>query len=181
MVAAGIAVPKMKAENWAPMLNKASFNTNPKAALTLNVVVFHHPKLRQGALHVYNRIRKRVNSFRSFYRLAETPFAMEEAGDNERNWEKVNRFFSQEVPENVSLWSLAIIQRMGARLSPLLTPSNRLKCAYPDFCAGLCKAPRSTRPGISCDQAYALRVRVSVAIRELQYVRPRQPKRYATQ
>lgn len=101
MIAAGVEVPKAMAENWAPILSRANFDIDPKKVLTMNVVVFHHSKLRSGALRVYQQIRDRVNSFRSFYRFGEHPLAVEEVGDNGRHWGHVERYFSQKMPSNI--------------------------------------------------------------------------------
>lgn len=77
--AAGIEVPKNKGENWAPLLNKANFNIDPKKSNTMKVIVFHNRKI-QGAINVYNKIRNLVNSYNATYRLDSKPLEMITAG-----------------------------------------------------------------------------------------------------
>jgi hypothetical protein len=101
MIAAGVEVPKAMAENWAPILSRANFNIDPKRVLTLNVVLFYHSKLRSAAIRVYDQIRDRVNSFKSFYRFGDHPLALQEVGDNGRHWGEVERYFSQKMPSNI--------------------------------------------------------------------------------
>jgi hypothetical protein len=72
MMAAGVQVPASRAENWAPMLTKASFKIQPKESNILKVVVFYNDKI-QGAMKVYDRIRDLVNSFNSMYRFGDRP------------------------------------------------------------------------------------------------------------
>jgi hypothetical protein len=79
MVAAGVQVPSSRAENWAPMLNKACFNIQPKEANTLHVVVIYNDRIR-GAINVYNRIRDIVNNYKSTYRFSEKPLQYISAG-----------------------------------------------------------------------------------------------------
>lgn len=77
--AAGIKVPKDKGENWAPLLNRASFNIDPRKANTMKVIVFHSKKI-QGAIEVYNKIRNLVNGYNATYRLDDKPLEMIAAG-----------------------------------------------------------------------------------------------------
>jgi hypothetical protein len=79
MVAAGVQVPPSRAENWGPLLNKASFNIQPKEANTLQVVVIYNERIR-GAISVYDRIRDIVNNFQSTYRFGEKPLKFISAG-----------------------------------------------------------------------------------------------------
>lgn len=83
------------------MLGSAKFNIDPKSATKLNVVVFHHRNLSQGAMGVYVRIRDFVNNFCTAFRLSERPFAVIEAGDNEAHWGEFERFFSGKVRDNL--------------------------------------------------------------------------------
>ena len=80
MMAAGVTVPKEKGENWAPMLNRASFNVNPRRANTLGVVLIFNERLERGARHVYEKLRNMVNSFNASYRLSDQPVQMIKAG-----------------------------------------------------------------------------------------------------
>ncbi|KAG7361420.1 Piwi domain containing protein [Nitzschia inconspicua] len=102
MMAAGVQVPSSKAENWAPMLNKASFNIHPKESNVLQVVVFYNDRIR-GAINVYNKIRDLVNSFNSIYRLSDKPIQLISAGDRERHWGAVEKCFADPTldPENI--------------------------------------------------------------------------------
>jgi len=100
--AAGIEVPKNKGENWAPFLNKANFNIDPKKSNTMKVVVFHNRKIR-GAMEVYRKIRNLVNSFNATYRFGDEPMEIISAGDKEDHWGPVGKFFSDPSldPENI--------------------------------------------------------------------------------
>lgn len=100
--AAGIKVPKDKGENWAPLLNRASFNIDPRKANTMKVIVFHSKKI-QGAIDVYNKIRNLVNGYNATYRLDDKPLEMIAAGDREKHWGVVERAFSDPSlnPENI--------------------------------------------------------------------------------
>jgi hypothetical protein len=79
MMAAGVQVPASRAENWAPMLNRASFNIQPKESNTLKVIVFYNDRI-QGAIKVYDKIRNLVNGFNSTYRLSDKPVHFISAG-----------------------------------------------------------------------------------------------------
>lgn len=79
MMAAGVQVPSSRAENWAPMLNKASFNIAPKDSNLLQVIVFYNERIR-GAMNVYHKIRDLVNSFNSTYRFSDKPVQFISAG-----------------------------------------------------------------------------------------------------
>jgi hypothetical protein len=116
MIAAGVEVPKAMAENWAPLLSRANFNIDPKRVLTMNVVVFYHSKLRSAAIRVYDLIRDRVNSFKSFYRFGEHPFALQEVGDNGRHWGEVEKYFSQKMPSNIFV--LDFVKPLHGSLDP---------------------------------------------------------------
>jgi hypothetical protein len=94
LMAAGISIPKEKAENWAPLLGSAKFNIEPKSANKLNVVVFHHRNLAQGAMSVYVRIRDFVNRFCTSYRFGDRPVELIAVGDNEAHWGEYNKFFT---------------------------------------------------------------------------------------
>jgi len=100
--AAGIEVPKHKAENWAPLLNKANFNIHPKDSNTMKVIVFHNRKIR-GAIGVYNKIRDLVNKYNATYRLSDKPMQIITAGDLQDHWGPVEKCFSDPSldPENV--------------------------------------------------------------------------------
>jgi hypothetical protein len=104
LMAAGIQVPSNKSENWAPLLNKASFNIQPKDSNTLKVIVFHNEKIHMnGASQVYNKIRDLVNGYNATYRFCPKPVQMIRAGDRERHWGAVEKVFSDSSlnPENV--------------------------------------------------------------------------------
>jgi hypothetical protein len=79
MMAAGVQVPSSRAENWAPMLNKASFNIQPRESNMLNVIVFYNDRI-QGAIKVYDKIRNLVNGFNSTYRFGDRPLQFISAG-----------------------------------------------------------------------------------------------------
>jgi len=101
LMAGGIKVPKRNADNWAPVLNKARFDVKPSDATMMNVVVFYHSTLKSSVQEVYMRIKEMVNNFQAHYRFNEKPFAIVEAGDNERHWGAVERFFSGKLADNL--------------------------------------------------------------------------------
>jgi hypothetical protein len=80
MLAAGVEVPKSRGENWAPMLNRASFNVNPKSSNTLNVILVYNEKLERGARQVYDKVRDLVNKYNASYRFSQEPLEMVKAG-----------------------------------------------------------------------------------------------------
>lgn len=109
IVAAGVRIPEKSAGMWAPILGKASFNVNPGNAVKLNVVLVYHNHLRQAKNDVFGRIRDLVNQFNSVYRFGDSPFAEVEAGDMDKHWGAVNRFFSpgSSIPSNVFVIDLS--------------------------------------------------------------------------
>jgi hypothetical protein len=80
VIAAGLQVPRAKAENWAPLLNRASFNVSPNDANTLNVILVYHERLESGARKVFQQIREFVNKYQATYRFGSDPFRMVKAG-----------------------------------------------------------------------------------------------------
>jgi hypothetical protein len=80
MMAAGVQVPKSKGENWAPLLNRANFNVEPKRANTLKVILIYNEKLERGAKQVYDKVRDLVNNFNTTYRFSEQPLQLVKAG-----------------------------------------------------------------------------------------------------
>jgi len=119
LIAAGVAVPEGRKENWAPMLQRANFNINPKQAITLNVVVIYHKSLVNGYKDVYVRIRDFVNYFNTFYRFPPEPFKAVEARDSERHWGAVEKCFgSGKVADNIFVLDFT-------------KPRNSLDPAYP--------------------------------------------------
>ncbi len=77
--AAGIEVPKNKGENWAPFLNKANFNIDPKKSNAMKVIVFHNRKI-QGAIRIFEKLRNLVNQYNATYRFDDQPMQMVAAG-----------------------------------------------------------------------------------------------------
>jgi hypothetical protein len=100
LIAAGVKVPKEKAENFAPAIGKAVFNIDPTQATELKVVVFHHRDLQQGAKSVYEKIRDLVNGFKTHFRFGQNPHELISTGDNEQHWGAVERHFSSKTPAN---------------------------------------------------------------------------------
>jgi len=102
LVAAGVEVPKKNGENWGPLLSRADFKVNPNHSVELKVVLVYNSRLKQGALKVYDLIRNFVNNHHAKYRLSVKPYAQVEAGDNERHWGSVERYFSDpKLPPNL--------------------------------------------------------------------------------
>lgn len=117
LMAAGVEIPKRNAEHWAPNLARCNFNVDPKQAVQLNVVVFHNTKVRE-VTKVYERIRDCVNGLRTFYRFSAKPYAIVEAGDNERHWGAFEKYFSGKAPNNLFVLDFC-------------KPSGALDPAYP--------------------------------------------------
>jgi hypothetical protein len=80
MLAAGVQVPKSRGENWAPMLNRASFNVDPNSSNTLNVILVYNEKLERGARQVYDKVRDLVNRYNASFRFSQEPLEMVKAG-----------------------------------------------------------------------------------------------------
>ena len=87
MMAAGVQVPSSRAENWAPVLARASFNIEPKAANSLQVIVFHNERIR-GAEGVFNKIRDFVNRFDALYRFGDRPVKLISAGTSDESQQR---------------------------------------------------------------------------------------------
>ena len=117
MVAAGVPIPKEKAEFWVPVLGKANFKVEPKNAVQFNVVVFHHPKLGRGAQDVYNQIQRQVNSLKTYYRFSDKPYALVSTGDSQAHWGAVEKYFgSGKAPAN--LFVLDFVKPAHTALDP---------------------------------------------------------------
>ena len=127
IMAAGVQVPQHRAENWAPMLNRASFNIHPKRSNTLKVTLVYNERLERGAKKIYKKLKDLVNGYNATYRFSEEPdqmikagtsilrrigyfrrqlcsnFSLDTTGDREKHWGAVERCFagSKELPENV--------------------------------------------------------------------------------
>lgn len=115
--AAGVQIPKEKAEFWVPCLGKANFSVDPKKAVQFNVVIFHHPRLGQGAMRVYQCIARHVNSLKTYYRFADKPYASIATGDGPSHWGAVEKYFgSGKVPQN--LFVLDFVKPQRTALDP---------------------------------------------------------------
>lgn len=102
ILAAGIRIPSHKAQNWAPTLNSANFKINAKDVTTLNVVVVVHESVERQATAMYDRVCKMVNNLQASFRFPDKPYAIVPAGDLERHWGAVERFFGgSRLPDNV--------------------------------------------------------------------------------
>lgn len=83
IIAAGVSVPKEKAENWAPVLSKAHFNVNTSQATTLNVILVCSSWLIErggGYKDTYERIRNLVNGHNAKFRLGSKPYEVVKVG-----------------------------------------------------------------------------------------------------
>eukprot|EP00957_Ditylum_brightwellii_P179186 13651133-Ditylum_brightwellii.AAC.1 len=108
ILAAGVAVPEGRKSNWAPNLAQARFNVQAGKAVQLNVVLVYHQHLRQTQNSVYERLRDMVNNFSSTYRFGAKPYAQVEAGDMERHWGAVERYFGgTKLPSNIFVVDLS--------------------------------------------------------------------------
>ena len=102
IMAAGITVPASKAQNWAPTLINASYRVQPKEMTKLNVVVICHQSVERDAPSMYGRLRNLVNNFQASFRFPSEPYEIVRAGDNEKHWGAVERYFGgKSLPDNV--------------------------------------------------------------------------------
>jgi len=99
--AAGVTIPKEKGSMWAPNIANANYKVDPGRAVRMNVVLIYNRNLSRSAQSVYGKIRDLVNKFNASYRFGEKPFASVEAGDNEKHWGAVERYFSGSQPSNI--------------------------------------------------------------------------------
>lgn len=107
MKAAGITIPPEKGKMWAPIVNKADYNSR-NGQVEMNVVVIYHETLERSYHSVYQQIRDLVNSFNSSYRFGNQPFAAVPAGDDRYHWQAVERYFDgQRLPSNIFVLDLA--------------------------------------------------------------------------
>ena len=101
-MAAGIKIPAAKAQNWAPMLGNASYRVEPKERTKLNVVVICHQSVERDAPSMYGRLRNIVNKFEASFTFPQEPYDIVAAGDNERHWGAVEKYFGgTRLPSNV--------------------------------------------------------------------------------
>jgi len=105
--AAGVQIPKEKANMWAPVINRANYKVDSGKAVEMNVVVIHHNSLTNSALQVYEKVRNLVNGHNSHYRFGDEPFALVSAGDNENHWRPVEDYMRRQLPENIFVLDLA--------------------------------------------------------------------------
>ncbi|GAX18425.1 aubergine [Fistulifera solaris] len=104
IIAAGVSVPKEKADNWAPVLSKAKFNVNTSQATTLNVVLVCSAFLIErggGYKDTYDRIRDLVNGHNAKFRLGNKPHEVVKVDMNKSHHGAVQKHFSGKVPANV--------------------------------------------------------------------------------
>ena len=101
IIAAGVQVSERQAGMWAPVVAKADFKVQPGKATSLNVVVVYHQSLQANFASVYQRIAGLVNGFNAAYKFGAKPFATVPAGDIEKHWGSVERFFGNKLPPNV--------------------------------------------------------------------------------
>uniref|UniRef100_A0A7S4JYJ5 C2H2-type domain-containing protein n=1 Tax=Odontella aurita TaxID=265563 RepID=A0A7S4JYJ5_9STRA len=116
IVVSGMRVPERSGTMWAPMLARADYQVNPNRAVKLNVVLVHHENLKNTCKVVYDRIRDLVNGFNSTYRFPNQPCTVVVAGDNERHWGAVERYFGSgsQIPSNVFVIDLCRPLRRAA-------------------------------------------------------------------
>ena len=101
IIAAGVQVPERQAGMWAPIISKADFKVQPGKAVPLNIVLVYHKDLQSTYGRVYKRLADIVNGFNAWYRLGLKPFATVAAGDMEKHWGSVEKFFGSKLPSNV--------------------------------------------------------------------------------
>jgi hypothetical protein len=102
IVAAGIRIPSHKAQNWAPTLSSANFKVNVNDVTNLNVVVVVHQSAERQATAMYDRVCRMVNNLQASFRFPDKPYEIVSAGDLERHWGAVEKFFGgSRLPDNV--------------------------------------------------------------------------------
>jgi aubergine-like protein len=102
IMAAGIQIPSHKGQNWGPTLASANFKVNPNEVTNLNVVVIVHQSVEGQTRTMYGRVRQMVNRCNASFRFPEEPYEIVAAGDLERHWGAVERFFGgTRLPDNV--------------------------------------------------------------------------------
>jgi len=101
IIAAGVQVSERQAGMWAPIVAKSDFKVQPGKAVPLNVILVYNQSLQSTFASVYQRIVQLVNGFNASYRLGIKPFACVPAGDVERHWGSVEKFFGNKLPSNV--------------------------------------------------------------------------------
>lgn len=113
LMAAGVQVPVSKGENWAPILSRADFNIHPNKSNEMKVVLVHNERIH-GAIPVYNKIRDLVNNYNTTYRLSDKPCQVISAGDKERHWGAVERYFSDRSLNPVNIFVIDLNKPRGA-------------------------------------------------------------------
>jgi hypothetical protein len=85
------------------MLDRADFKVDAKNATTMNVVLIYSKKfLDRNAMSVYHDIQNFVNNFNAKYRFPAKPFAVLDAGTNDREHQAaVAKYFSGKLPSNI--------------------------------------------------------------------------------
>lgn len=97
ITAAGLQIKN--STDWGRNLQSASFRVDPRQAVTLSVVVFHHSTIKGKG--VFDRIRDMVNSINGTYRFPNLPYSVNKTGDTQQHWGLVEKFFSSKQPANV--------------------------------------------------------------------------------
>lgn len=88
----------------------ANFKVNPRHSVHLSVVVFYHEKKigSSSAKKVFDRIRENVNKFNASYRFGETAPVFVPAGDIQRHWGAVEKYFGgNAIPSNLFVIDLS--------------------------------------------------------------------------
>ena len=142
-------VPEKQKGMWETILSQANFKVQANQAVKLNVVIVYHQELERSFGRVYERLRDLVNKFNSYYQLGAKPFATVRAGDMDRHWGSVEKFFGgTKIPANI-------------------------------FVVDFFEAPLKIglRPSVLRGEADAEQTRISFAVRGLQHLRPQQGRR----
>ena len=132
MSAAGVKIPASAGSMWAPqselyclfaspfddshltvllffaltLVSKANYKVNPNHAVTLKVILVYHRSLK-NSMNVYNTIKKMANDYNSTYRLSDKPCEMIEAGDREKHWGAVEKYFdTKKAPDSKCSFSM---------------------------------------------------------------------------
>jgi len=103
IIAAGVQVPARSGGMWAPILSQANFKVHPTKAVQLNVILIYHESLSNVYGTVFNKLRDHVNRFNATYRFPDRPYQLVKAGDLDRHWGEVEKFFggNRKMPNNV--------------------------------------------------------------------------------
>lgn len=106
LLAAGLTIPKEKANMWAPVISRADYKVAENKAVEMKVVLIHHDSLKNDVQPIYEKIRDLVNKHNSHYRFSSRPHHSISARNDNEHCDAVSRYFQQKLPDNVFVLDL---------------------------------------------------------------------------